>query len=176
MRISANGQELAKIKYIRQVQVLSRKHWASIRHHEQFMPRGGARDGAIDNEHVTMLRESAELYGETLLESFIAEGIWPNKDDFREIQAEMERIVNHRLDGSGWTPRPATNASLTHLAQSVLIDLANKVRQMELEQKLEKPASMSYSVNVQGDVHGGVQVGPNNTQNIGVDDEAKSGS
>ena len=171
MRISAKAQELAKIKYIRQVQVLSSEHWAKIRHHEQFMPRGGARDGAIDKEHVMMLRESAELYGQTILESFIAEGIWPNKDDFREIQAEMERIVSHRAGPSRWIPRPATNASLTHLAQSVLIDLANQVRQMELEETLKKPASTSYSVNIEGDVHGGVQVGPNNTQKIGVDDE-----
>lgn len=171
MRISAKAQELAKLKYIRQVQVLSSTHWANIRHHEQFMPRDCARHSAIDKEHVMMLRAAAELYGQTLLESFIAEGIWPNKDDFKEIQAEMERIVNHRSDGSRWTPLPATNASLTHLAQSVLIDLANQVRQMELEDTLKKPASTSYSVNVQGDVHGGVQVGPNNTQNIGADDE-----
>jgi len=166
MRISDKAQELARIKYIRQAQEISNNHWANIKQFEQTIGRGGARAGAIDNEHVTMLRELAELYGQVQLESFIAEEMLPNRADMAEIKAEMERIVNHRQDGSFWNPGPATNASLTHLAQSVYIGLTNQVRQMELEKTFQKPASESYSITVQGDVIGGVQQGSGNTQNI----------
>ena len=100
MRISGKAQELARIKYIRQAQEISKIRWANIKRFEQTMGRGGARSEAIDNEHVTMLRELAGLYGQVQLESFIAEEMLPNRADMAEIKAEMERIVNHRQDGS----------------------------------------------------------------------------
>ena len=166
MRISGKAQELARMKYIRRAQEISKTHWTNIKRFEQTMGRGGARSGAIDNEHVTMRRELAELYGQVQLESFVAEEMLPSRADMAEIKAEMERIVNHRQDGSSWNPGPATNASLTHLAQSVFIGLANQIRQMELEKTFTKPASESYSLTVQGDVIGGIQQGAGNTQNI----------
>jgi hypothetical protein len=166
MRISGKAQELARIKYIRQAQEISKTHWTNIKRFEQTMGRSGARSRAIDNEHVTMLRELAEFYGQAQLESFIAEEMLPNLADMAEIKAEMERIVNHRQDGSSWSPGPATNASLTYLAQSVFIGLANQVRQMELEKTFHKPASEPYSLTVQGDVIGGIQQGAGNTQYI----------
>src|SRR5207253_8242064 len=128
MRISGKAQELARMKYIRRAQEISKTHWTNIKRFEQTMGRGGARPGAIDNEHVTMRRELAELYGQVQLESFVAEEMLPKRADMAEIKAEMERIVNHRQDGSFWSPGPATNASLTHLVQSVFINLANQVR------------------------------------------------
>jgi hypothetical protein len=166
MRISGKAQELARMKYIRRAQEISKTHWTNIKRFEQTMGRGGARSGAIDNEHVTMRRELGELYGQVQLESFVAEEMLPSRADMAEIKAEMERIVNHRQDGSSWNPGPATNASLTHLAQSVFIGLANQIRQMELEKTFTKPASESYSLTIQGDVIGGIQQGTGNTQNI----------
>lgn len=130
--------------------------------------------GAIDIEHVAMLRKLCELYGQTQLESFVADGILPDENDFRELLSEMEGIVDRGSGSESWTPRPATNDLLSRLAQSVYVDLVNQVRQMALEQKLQKPAQPSYTVNVQGDVVGGVQIGSGNTQNIGADDETKS--
>ncbi len=174
MRTSHDAQELAKVKYIRQAQEISKTHYANIQRHQQSLPRGGAMAGAIDREHVAMLRKLCELHGQSQLESFIADGILPDENDLRDILNEMEAIVRRGSGGEFWTPRPATGDLLTWLAQSVYIDLVNQVRQMALEQKLQKPVQASYSVNVQGDVIGGVQVGSGNTQNIEADDETKS--
>ena len=113
MRTSHGAQELAKVKYIRKAQTISNTHWTNIKRHEQG-PRGGAIKAGIDNEHIAMLRELCELYGQTQLESFIADGILPDQNDLREILNEMEAIVSRGGPSEFWSPRPSTN-DLSHL-------------------------------------------------------------
>lgn len=173
MRTSHDAQELAKVKCIRKAQTISKTHWTNIKRHEQG-PRGGAMKAGIDNEHVTMLRELCELYGQTQIESFIADGILPDQNDLREILNEMEAIVSRGGPSEFWSPRPSTNDLLTRLAQSVFVDLANQVTQMTLEAKLERPKPSAYNLVIEGNVSGGVQVGPGNIQTIKVKDESKS--
>jgi len=169
-----DAQELANAKYTRQAQAISKTHYGNIERHQQSLAKGGAMAAAIDAEHVAMLRELCELYCKTQLESFVAEEILPGESDFREMLSEMEGIIRRGSGGEFWTPRPATNELLSRLAQSVYIDLRNQVAQLALEPKLLRSAQSSYSVNVQGDVIGGVQVGTGNAQIIKADHDTES--
>jgi hypothetical protein len=181
MRISSDAKELAKLKYIRGAQEISSKHYANIQRCEQTMPRGGAKKGAIDNEHLQMIQELADLYLEAHLEAFIAEGLLPDTNDLRELQIEIEKIVIRRSGGEFWTPRPSTNQVLSFLPQSICIKFANRVRQIELEARIRKaapaqPTSTTYNTTINGPNYGNVQLGgENNTQTIDIrsDDEAK---
>ncbi|HEY6245858.1 MAG TPA: hypothetical protein VIX17_18040, partial [Pyrinomonadaceae bacterium] len=62
MRISNDAKELAGRRFIQAAQRISAEHYRNIQQHEQTMPRGGARRGAIDSEHLNMAREIAESY------------------------------------------------------------------------------------------------------------------
>lgn len=170
MRISHDGKELATLKYIRQAQEISKTHRANIKRHEQTA-RGGEMIAAIDKEHVTMLRKLCELHGQIQLQSFLAEGLLPNEAEQREICAEMEAIVRRGSGGENWNPRPATNDLLTRLAQSVCVDLANQVKQLDLEKRLttSMPAATGDTYNLHvTNLQGGVQHGSGNIQNISV--------
>lgn len=172
MRISSEAKELAKLKYIRGAQEISSKHYANIERYERTMPRGGMMKGAIDKEHLQMIQELADLYLEAHLEMFVAEGSLPDANDMREFQAEIEKIVERRPGGEFWAPRPSTNSTLSFLPQSIFINFANRVKQMELEARVrraapEQPASATYNTTIHGPNYGDVQQGgQGNTQNV----------
>jgi hypothetical protein len=172
MRISNDAKELAKLKYIRGAQEISSKHYANIERFERTMPRGGMMKGAIDKEHLQMIQELADLYLEAHLEMFVAEGILPDTNDMREFRAEIENIVSRRSGGEFWSPRPSTNSTLSFLPQSIYINFANRVKQMELEARVhkaapEQPASTSYNTTIHGPNYGNIQQGgQGNTQSV----------
>lgn len=170
MRISRNAKELAEVKYIERAQQISREHYENIRRYEQTMPRGGAMKGAIDREHLAIAREIAETYADSYLESFVAEGLLPDANDLREIKNEIENITGRHKGDEFWTPRPSTSEALIWLPQQVYSRFAGKVRQMELESRLQKPAQQaasSHQINIHGDNYGAVQQGgQGNVQNV----------
>jgi hypothetical protein len=171
MRISSTAKQLAEHRYIQKAQQISSEHYANISRHEQTMPRGGAMKGAIDNEHVRMAREIAEAYVNCHMEVFIAEGLIPDVNDLREMKAEIENIIGRHKGGEFWTPRPSTSEALHWLPQQVYIDLANRVKQMELESRMPKPAQSAApgSINIQGHNFGPIQqAGQGNTQNVTI--------
>jgi hypothetical protein len=178
MRISGKAKELAELKYIERAQKISSRHYANIQRHETIMPRGGAMKGAIDNEHLEMAQEIAETYANCCLESFLVEGLLPDANDLREIQAEIENIIGRHNGNEFWHPRPSTSEALIWLPQKVFGRFATRVRQMQLEKEIGPPAQRARpnQINIAGNNYGPIQQGGHaNTQNLTKDnkDEAK---
>jgi hypothetical protein len=170
MRISRSAKELAERKYIQEAQKLSAEHYGVIRRHEQVMPRGGARQGAIDKEHLKMARRIAEAYVSHHIEVFLAEGLIPDGNDLREMRTEIDNIIGRHKGGEFWTPSPSTAEALVWLPQQIYGDLANRVRQMELESRMPKTARAAEAViHIEGHNFGAIQQGgQNNTQNVTI--------
>lgn len=169
MRISRNAKELAELKYIERAQQISREHFENIRRNEQTTPRGGSMKGSIDREHLAMAQEIAEMYANSYLESFVAEGLLPDANDLREIKNEIENIIGRHKGDEFWTPRPSTSEALIWLPQQVYSRFAGKVRQMELEGGLQKPAQQaarSNQINIHGDNYAVQRGGQGNVQNV----------
>ncbi len=178
MRLSSDAQKLAELKYIQGSQEISSKHYANIERCERTMPRGGAMKRAIDNEHLQMMHEIANLYLESHLEVFIAEDSLPDANDMRELLTEVEKIVKRHEANEFWTPRASTGMNLTFLPQRIFSKFANRVKQLELEAKIRNaaprpPASTTYNTTIHGDNYGNIQHGgEGNTQTINrTDDE-----
>jgi hypothetical protein len=179
MRISDKAKELADLKYINHAQRISSGHYANIQRFEITMPRGGAKIGAIDKEHLEMAKEIAQTYADCCLESFIAEGLLPDANDLNEIKAEIENIIGRHNGNEFWHPRPSTSEALIWLPQQVFGRFAARVKQMQLERELQRPAQeVRPSVNqitIGGSNYGAIQQGgQGNTQILNEDkNEAK---
>ena len=174
MRISVKAEELAKLKYIQHAQVISGRHYANIQRHETTMQRGGAMKRAIDREHVDMAREIAETYANCYLESFLAEGLLPDTNDLREIRTGIENIIGRHKGNEFWIPRPSTSEALLWLPQHVFGRFVARVKQMELEGSLQRPAEQvgSHHINIHGDNYAPIQQGgQGNIQNIDMETE-----
>jgi len=181
MRISGNAKELAKLRYIQSAQEISSRHYSDIKRYEWSMPRGGAKEGAIDKAHMQMIQELANSYLDVHLEMFVAEGFLPDANDMREFKAEIENIVRLKSGGDFWRPSPSINQTLNFLPQGIYINFVNRVRQMELATRVHKPdpspppsTTNINTINVYGENRGPMQqAGEGNTQTNGGDDETK---
>lgn len=170
MRISSGAKELAERRYVQAAERLSTEHYRNIRRYEQTMLRGGAMRGAIDGEHLNMARAISEAYVNCHLEVFVAEGLIPDANDLRELRTEINAIVDRHQGSEFWTPRPATVGALLILADQIYIQLANRVRQMELESRLPKASvAAGASIHIGGDNFGAIQQGgQNNSQSVTI--------
>lgn len=174
MRISDKAKELADLKYIQHAQRISSGHYANIQRFETTMPRGGAKKGAIDKEHLEMAKEIAETYADCCLESFMAEGLLPDVNDLKEIKAEIENIVGRHNGNEFWHPRPSTSEALTWLPQQVFGRFAARLRQMQLERELQRPAQevrpSLNQITIAGNNYAAIQQGgQGNTQILNED-------
>jgi hypothetical protein len=176
MRISNDAKELAERRYVQAAERLSAEHYRNIQRHEQTMPRGGAMQGAIDREHLTMAREIALAYVDCHLEVFVAEGLIPDANDLREMRTEINKIVARHEGSEFWTPRPATAGALTILPDQIYGQLANRVRQMELESRMPTASvPAAPSIHIGGHNFGAIQQGgQNNSQSVTINAQLNS--
>lgn len=166
MRISRVAKELADRKYVQAAKRLSTEHYGNIQRHEQLMPRGGAMRGAIDREHLTMARRIAEAYVDCHLEVFVTEGLIPDSNDLEEMRTEINFIVARHERSEFWSPRPATAGALSILPDQIFGELANRVRQMDLESRMPRTSvPAASSIHIAGHNFGSIQQGgQNNSQ------------
>jgi hypothetical protein len=170
MRISNDARELADRRFIQAAQTISAEHYRNIQQHEQTMPRGGAMQGAVDSEHVNMARKVAKAYVDCHLEVFMAEGLIPDANDLKEMRTEINAVVARHEGSEFWTPRPTIAGVLSILPDQIYGQLANRVRQMELESKLPKAnVPAAGSINIRGHNFGAIQQGgQNNSQSVTI--------
>ena len=140
------------------------------------MPRGGAMRGAIDREHLTMAREIGMAYVDCHLDVFVAEGLIPDANDLREMRTEINAIVARDEGSEFWTPRPATAGALSILPDQIYGQLANRVRQMELENRMPTASiPAAPSIHIGGNNFGAIQQGgQNNSQSVTINAQLNS--
>jgi hypothetical protein len=170
MRISNDAKELADRRFMQAAQRISAEHYGNIQQHEQTMPRGGAMQGAIDREHLNMAREIAEAYVECHLEFFVAESLIPDANDLREMRTEIKAIVARHEGSEFWTPRPATAGALSILPDKIYVQLASRVKEMELETKLPSASvPATAGIHIGGHNFGQIQQGgQSNSQSVTI--------
>jgi hypothetical protein len=166
MRISRVAKELADRKYVEAAERVSTEHYGNIRRHEQTMPRGGAMRGAIDREHWTMTRRIAQAYVDCHLEVFVREGLIPDANDLEEMRTEINSIVARHERTEFWSPRPATAGALSILPDQIFGQLANRIKQMDIESRMPRSSVPAASnIHIAGHNFGSIQQGgQNNSQ------------
>jgi len=131
--------------------------------------------------HLERTRRTYKMIIDAYLEGYRMDGSLIDDEDRHEIIMEIKELVDRRVHdittrmGDPDFRHPVTNANIPNMdaylkgqmdrlvGEALLeLDVARTDLMIELKKKPEAP--LSYNLHVHGDVHGGVQQGPNNTQ------------
>jgi hypothetical protein len=132
--------------------------------------------------HVERTRRTYKMIIDAYMEGYRMDGTLIDDEDRHEIIMEIKALVDRRFhDITTREGRPDFRHPLTHakipnmdaylkgqfdrLVGEALLEL-DVARTDLLIERRKQPEASSYALHVHGDVIGGAQVGPNNTQNI----------
>jgi hypothetical protein len=134
--------------------------------------------------HVERTRRSYKMIIDGYMEAYRMDGTLIDDEDRHEIIMEIKALVDRRFhdittrEGNPDFRHPLTHAKIPNmdaylksqfdrLVGEALLELDVARTDLIIEKRKQPEASgSSYALHVQGDVIGGAQVGPNNTQNI----------
>ena len=136
--------------------------------------------------HVERTRRAYKMIIDAYMEGYRMDGALIDDDDRHEIIMEIKALVDRRFhdittrEGNPDFRHPLTHAKIPNMdaylksqfdrlvGEALLeLDVARTDLMIERRKQPEAPGA-SYNLHVHGDVIGGAQVGPNNTQNISV--------
>lgn len=141
--------------------------------------------------HIERTRRSYKMIIESYLEGYRMDGTLIDDEDRQTIMKEIQTLIDRRYEdittrmGDPDFRHPVTNAKipnwdaalkghLSRLVGEAVLELDFARTDLGIEQK-NPPQPSSYYTQFNGPVHGGVQVGPNNTQSINLTTQNDNG-
>lgn len=141
--------------------------------------------------HIERTRRSYKMIIESYLEGYRLDGTLIDDEDRQNIMKEIQLLIDRRYEdittrmGDPDFRHPVTNAKipnwdvalkghLDRLVGEAVLELDFARTDLSIGQK-NPPQASAYFTQFNGPIHGGVQVGPNNTQSINLGPQNRNG-